>query len=93
MYYLKEQYKYTIYQTFYSTTFYAWQVKFPLLQKKIAGLVDRILAMKKNDPETDTSALESEIDTLVYCLYGLSDTEIAQIENHDKHKARGKNKD
>ena len=62
-------------------------------QKKIAGLVDRILAMKKNDPETDTSALESEIDTLVYCLYGLSDTEIAQIENHDKHKARGKNKD
>ena len=40
-----------------------------------------------NDPTTDTSALESEIDMLVYRLYGLSDKEIAQIENHDKHKA------
>ena len=37
-----------------------------------------------NDPATDTSALESEIDTLVYRLYGLSDTEIAEIENKDK---------
>ncbi|WP_157699001.1 hypothetical protein [Bernardetia litoralis] len=32
-----------------------------------------------SNPSTDTSALESDIDVLVYGLYGLSEEEIAVI--------------
>ncbi|MBR4250749.1 MAG: Eco57I restriction-modification methylase domain-containing protein [Kiritimatiellae bacterium] len=49
-------------------------------QKRIARLVDRILAAKANDSEADTTAFESEIDTLVYTLYGLTPEEIAVVE-------------
>ena len=35
---------------------------------------------KKYNPSADTSALESEIDHLVYQLYGLTDEEIKIIE-------------
>ena len=49
-------------------------------QQKIVILVDRILAAKKSDPQADTSALEHEIDRLVYQLYGLTEEEIAIIE-------------
>jgi hypothetical protein len=49
-------------------------------QKNIIDLVDKIMAAKKADSAADTSALESEIDTLVYDLYGLTPTEIAIIE-------------
>jgi hypothetical protein len=48
-------------------------------QQCIARLVDRILMAKARNPEADTTALESEIDTLVYQLYGLTDEEIAII--------------
>ena len=34
-------------------------------------LVDRILEAKTADPKANTSALEEEIDRLVYGLYGL----------------------
>ena len=47
---------------------------------QIAETVDRILAAKKADPAADTSALEAEIDRLVYKLYGLTDEEIAVVE-------------
>ena len=50
----------------------------------IAVLVDRILAAKKADPAADTSALESEIDALVYQLYGLTEEEIKVVEGKDK---------
>ncbi len=43
--------------------------------------VDQILALKKEDPQANTSALEREIDQMVYKLYGLSEEEIAIIEN------------
>ena len=43
-------------------------------------IVDRILAAKEKDSNADTSALESEIDALVYRLYGLTDEEIAVVE-------------
>jgi hypothetical protein len=43
-------------------------------------LVDRILAAKKRNPDVDTSALEREIDQLVYKLYGLTEEEIAIVE-------------
>ena len=49
-------------------------------QTPIIALVDRILAAKKENPSADTSALEAEIDALVYKLYGLTDEEIKIVE-------------
>jgi hypothetical protein len=42
--------------------------------------VDEILAIKKDNPMADTSALEREIDWMVYGLYGLSEEEIKIVE-------------
>jgi len=55
-------------------------------QKPIIALVDRILAAKQKDSNADTSALESEIDQLVYKLYGLTDDEIAIVEGRNETK-------
>ena len=52
----------------------------------VRELVDQILAAKKKDPNADTSALESEIDQLVYKLYGLTDDEIAIVEGRNETK-------
>ena len=52
----------------------------PAQQEPIIALVDKILAAKKANPQADTSKEEAEIDTLVYNLYGLTDDEIAIIE-------------
>ena len=49
-------------------------------QAPIIALVDRILAAKKADSAADTSALEEEIDTLVYGFYDLTEAEIAVVE-------------
>ena len=43
-------------------------------------MVDKILAAKKNIPSADTSALESEIDFLVYQLYGLTYDEVLIVD-------------
>ena len=43
-------------------------------------LVGRILSAKKSNPQADTTALEAEIDSLVYDLYGLTEDEIAIVE-------------
>ncbi len=42
--------------------------------------VNQILTLKKADPEADTSALETEIDQMVYKLYGLTKEEINIVE-------------
>lgn len=42
--------------------------------------VNQILSLKKSDPNTDTSQLEAEIDQMVYELYGLTEEEIAIVE-------------
>ena len=55
-------------------------------QTQIAELVDHILSAKKKDSNADTSALESEIDQLVYKLYGLTDDEIAIVEGRNETK-------
>jgi hypothetical protein len=55
----------------------------PAEQARVARLVDRILAAKKRNPESDTTALESEIDSLVYRLYGLTPDEIATVEGNE----------
>ncbi|WP_375560580.1 Eco57I restriction-modification methylase domain-containing protein [Bernardetia sp. OM2101] len=49
-------------------------------ETQIEEKVTQILSLKKVNPSADTSALESEIDVLVYGLYGLSEEEIAIIE-------------
>ena len=49
-------------------------------QEDIADRVNTVLSAKASNPSADTSALESEIDRLVYQLYGLTDEEIAIIE-------------
>ena len=43
-------------------------------------LVEQILEAKDAEPDADTSALEKEIDRLVYELYGLMEEEITAIE-------------
>jgi hypothetical protein len=47
---------------------------------KISTLADHILIAKRAAPISDTSALERDIDKLVYKLYGLSEEEINIIE-------------
>jgi adenine-specific DNA-methyltransferase len=52
----------------------------PEQQRAIATQVDSILAAKQHNPEADTSALEREIDRLVYRLYDLTQAEIDVVE-------------
>lgn len=47
----------------------------------LMGLVEEILDSKKSNSQADTNVLEAEIDRMVYELYGLTETEIAIIEN------------
>ncbi|MBE9089765.1 N-6 DNA methylase [Microcystis aeruginosa LEGE 11464] len=49
-------------------------------QQPFISIVDQILETKKFDPNADTTALEKEIDKIVYELYGLSEEEIRIIE-------------
>lgn len=49
-------------------------------KKPIIKLVDEILEIKEKNPQADTSKLESEIDLLVYELYGLTEEEIKIVE-------------
>jgi len=58
-------------------------------QRQVSDNVDRILAAKKKDPDADTSALESQIDQLVYKLYGLTEEEIAVVEGRGNAEEGG----
>ena len=49
-------------------------------QEKITAKVDEILISKSVDNNSDTAALEAEIDRLVYELYGLTEEEIGIVE-------------
>ena len=49
-------------------------------QNEISSLVETILKKKKQDISADTSALEREIDKLVYGLYGLTEEEVEVVE-------------
>ncbi len=49
-------------------------------QTEIEKRVEKILALKKETPDADVSALETEIDQLVYKLYGLTDEEVKIVE-------------
>jgi hypothetical protein len=54
-----------------------------LIQKEIKELVSQIIDSKKQSTMENTSALESEIDQLVYELYELSEEEIGIIEKSE----------
>jgi hypothetical protein len=53
-------------------------------QKPVEELVERILSAKQRDAGADVSALEREIDELVYGLYGLTRDEIKIVEESAK---------
>jgi len=55
-------------------------------QQPLIPLVSQILSLKKENPAADTSALEREIDALVYRLYGLTEEEIGVIERGSSPK-------
>lgn len=55
-------------------------IKIPADQNPFITLVDQILTAKKADPHADTSALEKQIDEMVYHLYELTEDEIKIIE-------------
>ena len=49
-------------------------------QEQLENIVNNIVNAKQANPSTDTSVLESEIDRLVYQLYGLTEEEIRIVE-------------
>jgi adenine-specific DNA-methyltransferase len=49
-------------------------------QQKVIKKVNTILEKKKKDSSSNTSSLESEIDRLVYHLYGLTYDEVLIID-------------
>lgn len=55
-------------------------------RRAIEERVEKILAAKRKDGKADTSALEREIDQLVYRLYGLMPEEIAMVEQSTQRK-------
>jgi hypothetical protein len=50
--------------------------------KQIEMFVDKILEVKKENPQADTTHWEREIDQLVYRLYDLTEEEIKIVENN-----------
>jgi hypothetical protein len=54
-------------------------------QKPFIKLVDRILAAKQRDAKADTSALERELDMLVYAVYGLTPEEKSPRARHSQN--------
>ncbi len=77
---------------FYSMLFMGWQITIPALevipipccgkeqQLEVCSLVKKAIEEKRTNPLVDTSILESEIDRLVYELYGLTEDEIKIVE-------------
>jgi hypothetical protein len=62
---------------------YFGQIPIPTVQNQkgeIVKIVDQVIATKKQNPISDTTALEAEIDQLIYQLYGLTDEEIRIVE-------------
>ena len=60
------------------------------IQAPIIEIVNRILAAKLADPNTQTSELEAEIDRLVYGLYSLTEREIKIVEGSGLKGREGK---
>jgi adenine-specific DNA-methyltransferase len=56
----------------------------PGQEREIIELVDEVIGLKENSPHADTTALENQIDRLVYQLYNLTEEEIQIIEKASK---------
>ncbi|MCK9639845.1 MAG: Eco57I restriction-modification methylase domain-containing protein [Prolixibacteraceae bacterium] len=54
----------------------------PKVDNQIVSLVSQVIEQKRDNTLADTTALESEIDRLVYQLYGLTDEEIKIVEGN-----------
>lgn len=77
---------------FYSMLFMGWQITIPALevipipccgkekQLEVCLLVKKAIEGKRKNPSADTSALETEIDRLVYHLYGLTYDEVLIVD-------------
>ncbi len=52
------------------------------IQSKVAKLAEHILTAKKDNPNASTLELETELDEIVYHLYGLNDEEIEVVNYH-----------
>ena len=50
------------------------------VQKQVEMNIENIIALKKENPEADTTVFETQIDQLVYALYDLTAEEIAIVE-------------
>ena len=61
----------------------------PDVQNSIVKIVNEIIALKKSNPNHDTSSLERQIDTVVYDIYGLTDADTdkysVEVMNGDGH--------
>ena len=55
------------------------------LVAQIENRVDKIIVAKRSNPDADTTALENEIDQIVYSLYDLTPEEIAIVEEATGH--------
>ena len=70
--------------TMHFDDYYIGKIPIPLLtiedQQSIIELVEQILSTKQKDPEADSTEMEKQIDKLIYMLYGLTETEIAIVE-------------
>jgi curved DNA-binding protein CbpA len=60
----------------------------PEKQEPVERLVERILAAKAKDADADVSALEQEIDDLVYALYQLTPDEIRLVKGTSHPRPR-----
>ena len=66
--------------------YYVGKIPIPIAtfeqQEPIIELFNQILAAKRADPDADVSALENEIDQIVYSLYDLTREEIMIVEEN-----------
>ncbi len=62
-------------------------IRLPVDPLSMERLVGQILAIRESGPKADVSALETQIDQLVYQLYGLTREEIAIVEGAGKGAA------
>lgn len=71
-------------RTMHFDNYYIGKIPIPKIshkdQRPVITLVDQILTSKQKDPDTDTSALERQIDQMVYKLYDLTPDEIEIVE-------------
>jgi len=56
----------------------------PQQKSELEKIVEKILSTKKANPSADVSSLESEIDRMVYRLYGLTGEEIRIVEGNER---------